>query len=297
MNNFYEEIKKILTSQEIAFKYLKFTIFLLITAISYNLFIVSIELVAGGSGGLGVLFYKLFDIDPSVVLFFISFIMLVLSYLFLDAEQVVATLFVTIVYPLLVNATSGIDQIFLLDTSDTLIITLFAAVVTGFCQGYIFKLGLNIGGFSIVAKIIYKYFRVSVTFVNTFINAVIVLAGGYFLGFSMVLYAILFLIICRGVSEKVLLGISKNKTFKIITRYPLEIEKFIFNNLGHDVTVYDAYGAYNKEKLRLIMAVVPTNEFDILKQYVKKIDKKAFIFITDTYEAMGQDVTLKKEKC
>ena len=42
------------------------------------------------------------------------------------------------------------------------------------------------------------------------------------------------------------------------------------------------------------MTVIPTGEFTILKDYVKSVDKDAFIFITDTYEAKRQDVMLSK---
>lgn len=297
MEEFYGEIKKLFTSHDVAMKYVKFTFFMFICAISYNLFVVPIDLVSGGSGGLGVLLNNVFGIEPALVVFFVSFIMLVLAYLFLDAEQVVAMLFVTAVYPLFVHATSGIEQIFLLDTSHTLVIVIFGAITAGFAQGAMFKLGLNIGGFSIIAKIVYKYMKISVTFVNTVINIILVFLGGYFLGFSMILYAVLYLIINREVSEKVLLGISTNKTFKIITKEHEKIESFIANSLGHDVTIYDTYGGFNKDKKKLIMVVVPTSEFTILKNYVKKIDKKAFIFITDTYEALGQDASLHGSKC
>lgn len=297
MEGFYEEIKSIFTSHEEGIKYAKFTVFVFICAVAYNLFVIPINLVSGGSGGLGVLLNNIFGVEPALVVFFVSFIMLVLAYLFLDAEQVVSMLFITIAYPLFVHVTTGIDQLVLLDNSHTLVIVIFGGIVMGAAQGAMFKLGLNIGGFSVLAKICYKYTKISVTFVNSFINALLVLLGGYFLGFSMVLYAVLYLIINREVSEKVLLGISTNKTFKIVTNEHEKIEKFIFESLGHDVTIYDTYGGYRGNKKKLIMTVIPTSEFTILKNYVKKIDKKAFIFITDTYEALGQDASLNKSKC
>ena len=42
------------------------------------------------------------------------------------------------------------------------------------------------------------------------------------------------------------------------------------------------------------MTVIPTSEFTILRDYVKSVDKNAFIFITDTYEAKRQDVMINK---
>lgn len=291
---FYDEIKRIVSDSEVTKKYAKMTIFLVVIAIAYNIFILPINLVAGGAGGLGVLFRALFGADPSLVIFLVSFMMFVLAFLFLDPEEVVATLFVAIVYPLLLKAFQGIDEILLVDNSHTLVLVIFGGVLTGFGQGSVLRLGLNFGGFSVLSKVLYKYTKVSVTFINALINAIIVLVGAFVLGFITILYAVLFLVICRVISERVILGRSKNKTFKIISKCPRKIEDFIQKELKHDVTIYDTYGVYKEKDKKLIMTVIPTGEFTILKDYVKSVDKDAFIFITDTYEAKRQDVMLSK---
>ena len=66
---FYDEIKRIVSDSEVTKKYAKMTIFLVVIAIAYNIFILPINLVAGGAGGLGVLFRALFGADPSLVIF------------------------------------------------------------------------------------------------------------------------------------------------------------------------------------------------------------------------------------
>ncbi len=295
--SFYNEIKLIFNDSSYGKKYGKMSLGLLLLAVSYNLFICPINLVSGGAGGLGVLFRHLFGIQPSLVVFFVSFLMFVLAFLFLDAEQVVSTFFVAIVYPLMVRATSGISGIIGIDTSHVLVIVVFGAILSGLGQGYIFKLGLNFGGFSVLAKIINKYTKISVTLINAIINGVIVMFGAYYFGISMLFYAILFIVISRYVSEKIMLGISFNKTFKIISSEYLLIEKFIYEELGHDVTVYDTYGAYSKGDRKLLMVVIPSSEYGILKEYVKSVDRAAFIFVADTYEASGQDISIAAGKC
>lgn len=289
---FYREIKNIFTDNVYGIRYGKMSLGLLLLAICYNMFICSINLVSGGAGGLGVIFRHLFGIEPSLVVFFVSFIMFVLAFIFLDPEQVVSTFFVAIVYPLMVKATSGIPDIIYVDTSHVLIIVVFGAIFSGIGQGYIFKLGLNYGGFSVLAKIINKYTKLSVTMINAVINAIIVALGGVYFGLTMVLYAVLFIFLSRYVSEKVILGTSSNKTFKIISSKHDIIENFIHNKLGHDVTIYDTYGAYHNDNRKLIMVVIPTSDFLLLKEYVKSVDKTAFMFVADTYEVKGQDVAI-----
>ena len=296
MNDFLLEVKKLFTDGETALKYVKFAWCEFLIAFAYNLFIVPNNIVAGGSGGLGVLFKAWFGLDPSLVVFIFCFLMFILSVLFLDTEQILPTLFVAIVYPLFIKVTTNIGDFIVVNDNTVLVMTIFGAVVTGFFQGIVLKTGLNFGGVSVISKVIYKYTRLSVTLTTAIMNALIVIAGGVIIGIPMVLYAILFLIILRIVSERVILGSSKNKTFKIITSKYKMVEKFIEKEMGHDVTLYDTYSAHDGDDRKLLMTVIPTSEFVLLRDYVKSIDKKCFIFITDTYALEGQDLSISKGK-
>lgn len=275
-------------------KYFKLTIFLLGIAIVYNLFLIPTHLVAGGTGGLGILGNKVFNIEPYVIVFSISALMFLLSCLFLDVKQVFSTLYIIIIYPLFIKLVSLYDFKDLYMGENILTLVLISAIITGFLQGSIFKMGFNIGGLSVLAQIINKYFKVSITLSNTIINSMIVILGAEVFGINNALYAIVFLIISRTISERVILGTSRNKTFKIISSEYKKIEKFIKKELLHDVTIYDTFGAYKDKKRKLLMVVIPNSDFIVLKEYVKSVDKKAFIFVSDTYEVEKQDVLIKE---
>lgn len=280
---------------ETILKYFKLTIFLLCIAAIYNAFIIPINLVAGGTGGLGVLFYKLLGVEPYVVLFFVSALMFFLACIFLEIKQAISTLYIVIFYPLFVKILSFLGTSDVFSNENILTLVLISAILMSFFQGLILQMGFNIGGLSVLAQIITKKIKVSITFVNMIINGVIVLAGASVFGVSNLLYAIVFLIISRIVSERVMLGASRNKTFKIISSEYKKIDRFIHEVLTHDTTVYNTYGAYKDKKRKLIMTIIPNADFMILKDYVKSVDKKAFIFVSDTYEIKGQDVVVKKE--
>ena len=66
--------------------------------------------------------------------------------------------------------------------------------------------------------------------------------------------------------------------------------KIIMNKLGHSFTEIDAKGGYTNEKRKMLMSVIPTREYFILKETVREIDKEAFFLITDTYEVMNNNV-------
>ena len=276
-------------------KYLKMMIAILIMAISYNLFVVPVKLVAGGTGGLGILFSHVWGINPSIVILISSILMFILALFVLDFEEVLSTFVITLVFPAFVEFTSNISNVITFDSESTLVVVIFGAIVSGIGQGLVFKEGMNVGGLSVLAKAIHKYTGISVTYCSSLINGFIIILGGFFVKFSLVLYALVYIFILRYVSEGVILGVSQNKTFKIVSTKYEKIEKYIHSK-GHDVTIYETMGSYKGDKRKLLMTVIPTSEFIDLRDYVISIDKKAFIFVTNTYEAKMQDMTIRKAK-
>ena len=275
-------------------KYLKLTILLLGSAVIYNLFLVPTSLVVGGTGGLGILFDKLFGIEPYVIIFTVSAFMVFLSCIFLNAKNVLSTIYIIVIYPLFVKLISLYDFSPFIKNENILTIVLISAIISGFLQGSIFKMGFNIGGLSVLAQIINKYFKISIALINTIINIIIVFFGAFVFGIENLLYAVLFLVICKFVSERVILGTSRNKTFKIISSEYKKIEKYIENNIGSGVTVYNTHGAYNNRDRKLLMTVITNKDFIPLRDYVESIDKKAFIFVSDTYEVKSKNKFIKE---
>ena len=87
--------------------------------------------------------------------------------------------------------------------------------------------------------------------------------------------------------EKVLLGISTKKAFYIITDKSFEIERFIIDELNHSVTIFNAKGGFLFKNKKMLLAVVPTKEYFVVKEGIHEIDPEAFFLVTDSYEVYG----------
>ncbi len=271
------------------------TLALFLAAVTFNLFISPINLVAGGAVGVSIIFREAFGFDASLVIFLISFICFVFSLLFLDSKNSIAALFSSLVYPLFIKVTSGIENIFLIDSSNVLLLVLFSGLLGGISQGIIYKQGLNNGGLNVISRIFFKYFNISIAKVNFIINFVIVVFGVCFFGFNMLLYAFLYLFISKYVSEKIMLGVSRNKAFYIISDKYKEIVLVLNKELGHDATIYNVKGKFNDEKRKMIMTIIPNSEYYVAKEMIGIIDPSSFIFVCDSYEVLGQDIKLKED--
>ena len=267
------------------------TISLLLSAINYNMLILPLNLVTGGAGGIGVITRHLFGIDPSVMIFVISFICLIFSAIFLDKENILGALFVTFVYPLFIKVTAGLPDLVFIDTSNVIFICVYSGILNGVTNAMIYKQGLNTGGLGVFAKILNKYKHISQNKAQMVINIAIVLTGVYFFGINMLLYSLIFLFVTNIAGEMAQLGVSQNKIIYTVTTKYDEIAETL-KNLNHESTMYEVETTHKNRDDKMIMTVVPTREYYLIKNIIRKIDKKSFIFTTDSYQTHGQDISI-----
>ena len=105
------------------------------------------------------------------------------------------------------------------------------------------------------------------------------------MGLENAIYASISLIVSAYIIDKVIIGISDNKVFYIVTTKPLDVRDYIVEKLNYSVTVINARGGYTNKKRKMLMCVVPTIEYVKLKELISEIDNKAFFLIVDTYES------------
>lgn len=260
---------------------------LLLSAIVYNLFLLPINLVTGGTSGIATIINYLYKVDPSLILMIISIGFIIISFLYLDKDESIASIAASIIYPVLVKLTSNITANIRVDYSDMLVITIFAGILCGFSNGLMYKSGYNNCGLPTISRILYKYYKIPIATSSTVLNMIIVIISGFFFDWTKVMYAIILLYINGIMVNKVLLGISNNKAFYIISSEYDDIKKFIIQELGHSITIFDVKGAFLKKKRKVILTVIPTNEYYRVTEGIKEIDNKAFFIASDSYEVKG----------
>ena len=87
--------------------------------------------------------------------------------------------------------------------------------------------------------------------------------------------------------DKVLLGISNNKAFYIVTEKEEEVKEYIINNLNHTITIFNVTGGFSEKKGKVILTVIPSREYYYMTEGIKQIDKNAFFVVTDAYQVEG----------
>lgn len=284
-----ENILKLIYEKSKFKRYSTFIIGVLIVAIAFNILILPLNIIYGISG-VGVIFKHIFNIDPSLVIFIGSVLLLILSFVLLGYEDTKHTIMGSLLYPVFVKITEPLINYINLGDPDPLILTIFGALITGFGLGLIFKSGFTTGGTDILNAIVSKYFKMSLGNAMFLTDGVIILCGVFVFGWETVMYSLIALYIISIMTDKVVLGISQSKAFYIVTSEPDNVKEYILNNISHGVTVIDVRGGYTNEKQKMLLCVVPTNAYFKLKEGIHYIDSNAFFVVTDAYETSGGSV-------
>lgn len=265
-------------------KYIQTLIAVFILALLYNFFIEPAYLVTGGINAVAVLLKYLFRINTKITLALTSLIFLIISYIFLGKEKTKGTLLATIMYPLFVYLTEYLKPLIHINMDDMLIMCIFIGVVGGVCNGFIYKAGFTNGGLPVISSILFEKFGIPIGKTNLVLNSILIIIGGYYFGLTMIMYAIIINYINSGVVDRILLGISKNKSIYIITNKGEEIKKFIVSEMNHSVTLLKGEGTFSKEKKNIILSVIPTKEYFQVTESIKLIDPDVFYVVSDAYE-------------
>ena len=287
-----DNIIHIIDNKNLLKRYVLLVIGLTIYSITYNSFFVRNNLIFGGSSSVATILKDY--INPSVTIMFISIVSLLLSFIFMGKKFAYKTLVGSLLFPVLVTLTSPVQLP--IPKDDMMLVAITGAVLIGLANGIIGRTGFNSGGLEAICHIISKKLKVSSGKAFLFVNGIIVLVGGYRFGWRILLYALIILYIISIVTDKVVMNISMNKTFFIVTDKVSEVKEFILTNLSRGVTVLDAKGGFSEHNQEVIMAVIPTSEYFKAKEGILLIDPNAFFTISDSYQVFGQDSHRKKRK-
>lgn len=282
-----EDIKKALRKQHKIYRIVLISLSTILWAFLYNLFLLPMKLVTGGTSGVATITNYLYDIDPAIMIFLLAVACAIISFMYLGFERTATSLVASIAYPALVKLTSNITNLIQIDYSDFLLLVIFSAVICGVANGLMYKSGYNNGGFPVISQILYDKYKISVAKSSLIINVTIVLIGAFFFGTTNALYALIYIYISNLVLDKVLLGISNNKAFYIITTKEDEIKEYIMKTLQHSITTFDVKGGFLDNKRKVMLTVVPTRDYYKLTEGIKEIDKDAFFVVTDSYQVEG----------
>ncbi len=283
-----EKIREELVQKEAAKRSFLFVIGCLISALSFNLFYVPYGFVGGGLGGLAIVINNYVpSLDTSTIILIGNALFVIISLFTLGLKDSLMSIIGATLYTIFVYFTQDIPELINFSFDNILLYVLAAGVVGGFGEGLVYMAGFNTGGNSILAKVIQHYKKMPLGQVLRDIAIVVILLGGVAFGYTSIMYSLIITVLSTSLVDKMLIGISDSKTFFINTAKEEEVKDFIIKIIESGVTEFDSHGVFSHKRNKMLMCVVPTEKYSLLKSAIKEIDKDAFIVVSDCYEVLG----------
>ena len=265
-----------------------FVVGTLTSALSFNLFCVPNNFVSGGLGGIGIILNHFFsNINVNLVILLGNLLFIIISLFTLGFKESLMSIVGATVFTVFLYVTTDIPELINFKFDNILLYVLGYGVASGFGESLVYKSGFNTGGTSILARILQKYISLPLGKILRYISIIIILCGGAVFGYTALMYSLIIMVISTSIVDKMLIGISDSKTFFIHTTKEDEVKDFILKIIESGVTEFDTKGAYSLKRRKMLMCVVPTEKYTLLKNAIHEIDSDAFIVVSDCYEVLG----------
>lgn len=298
--------------------WLKIFIGCTIMAAGFVFFINPYNIVPGGVYGASIVLHNLFpSIQVGTFGYMFDIPLLILSMILLGAKLGIRTIIAALYTPLAMNVLSLLvypDQASLqalnpalllggtLNLTDHLILTtLMGAVVIGVGEGMVIRNQATTGGTDIVAMLLQKFAHIKFSNAILLADGVVVFSGLMVIGFGLgtdhaapnscylSLYSLIAIFVTSRVLARVINGAKNDKLLFVISDKELHsLHQYILKDLDRTATCIKSSGLYTKANKEMIFIVVSYKEVQGIKQMIKQADPKAFVVVTDAYDAFGE---------
>lgn len=102
------------------------------------------------------------------------------------------------------------------------------------------------------------------------------------------LYSAISLYVIVKMVDFIVAGFDYSKSFMIISNEEEALRDAIVNDIKRGITIIDGKGGYSDSSKSVIIVVVSKKQEIQLKKLIKKIDKNAFIIVSDVHEVFGE---------
>lgn len=268
---------------------IEITVGVILMSIGFYFFLLPFNLIIGGVMGVSVILQDLIPI--SIFMYIANTVLLLIGLIFLGKIFFIKTIYATLLSPTIIFILEKtIAQDFFvkhLTESPLMISAMFGGIFLGVGIGIVFRSNATTGGIDIVQNILNKYLHIPFSTAIYLTDGVIILIA-IIINFELGLYALGSMILSALIVDKLSIEGRAGYTAFIITNFADLMQERIFLELERGVTLVEAMGGFSKEKKTMIVCTVDRNQLYLFKRIIKKVDPKAFTFVTRTKEALGE---------
>ena len=264
--------------------YLQIVLGCLLGAAAYPLFLTPNHISPGGLTGVSMVFNYLFGVPVGTTSLLMNIPLFIIGFRAMGRIFVFRSLIAAFLFSIL------IDLIPLpVATMEPLLGAVFGGVLLGVGLGLILRGGATTGGTDMAARMLHKKFQhISVGTILFSIDCISVLMAGVSIEVEYALYALICIYISDKVVDMVMTGVTHEKACYIVSEQHEAIKQAIMLKLERGVTVLHAEGGWSRQNRPVLLCVLSAQEVGQVKAIIRMADEKAFVFISDAHEVLGE---------
>lgn len=264
----------------------------IIMSIGVAQFLLPNKLSSGGFSGLATITYYLFNWPVGKTILILNIPCFIIAFIRIGKEFFIKSLLGTIFLSTFIDLFSKYSAI----TNDRILSCIYGGIFIGIGTAIILRANASTGGSDLISIII-KSFKPGLSTSNLIVIFDIIVIALNVLSFKQLeigLYSTITIFIIGKIIDIVFEGVGFSKMIFIISEEFEKISKEIADNMSRGTTGIYSKGMYTDKEKMMLMCIVSRGEVIRVRQISNKIDKKAFIVITNVREVYGKG--FKKQK-
>ena len=250
-----------------------------IIAAAVYFFLVPSHTSVSSISGLGIVLSNFVPLPLSAITMILNVVLLVIGFFTCGREFGIKTVYTSIMLPVFIGIFEKIFAGYDSMTGSQELDVICYILVVSVGLSILFNRNASSGGLDIVAKIMNKYLHMELGKAMSLSGMCVVLSAALVYDKKTVVLSILGTYFNGIVLDHFIFDHNIKRRVCIITEKEEALRKFIIHELHSGATIYEAIGAYNKEKHNEIITIVDKSEYQKLMAYINHEDPKAFITV------------------
>ena len=270
--------------QEQMRSYTQIVVGCLLGGLAYPLFLVPNSIAPGGLTGIATILNHLIGVPVGLTSMVMNLPLFIIGFRAMGRVFVWRSLVATVLFSLSIDLIRVPPM-----TNDVLLGAVYGGGLLGLGLGIILRGEATTGGSDMVARMVHRKFSfISVGAFLFGIDCLVSVGAGFVIGAQHALYALICIFVSAKLLDVVLAGFNTQKACFVITDRTVSVTNRIMEELERGVTLLTATGAYSGRERPVILCVAGRQEVPRVKEIVRQEDEKAFMFITEAHEALGE---------
>ncbi len=271
----------------------------------WSIFLIPNNLIGGGASGLSAIIFYATGIPMGYSYFAINLVLLLLAFKIMGTGFGSKSIYAIIFTSVLLNVVPPLIPEYISQelavSNGKMLCTIIGGVMTGVGIGMSISQGGNSGGTDILALIISKYRNVSPGRLILLMDVVIILSSlifpSYYVGtedmvpfpekLATSIYGLILITVNGYAIDLYISGTKQSVQVFIFSKKYAEIADAVTKNMGRGVTRITGEGWYTKSESDILMILARKTDLNLLLRYVKSIDPKAFLSVSNVMGVYG----------